>query len=116
MSVVVAVALVSIAAAVGGLARSGLAGRFNHDFPVGTLLANVLASVWLGFLVGWGDVSELVIGVGFAGSLSTWSTLANETVTLFSAGRARLACLYLSFTLVAGVGAGLAGLTLGSLI
>ncbi len=108
--------LTVVAAGLGGLARYGLAQRFNGDFPTGTLVANTAASGLLAFLVGWDQVSELVLGVGFAGTLSTWSTLANEVACLAYNGRVRLACIYVGVTVATGVLVAVVGLEFGALL
>jgi CrcB protein len=51
----------------------------------------------------------LLMGSGFCGGFTTFSTFSNETVNLVRAGHARLALLYV----VASVAAGLAGAALG---
>jgi CrcB protein len=57
--------------------------------PVGTLAANVLASFLLGLLLSEARITEwlgpetrLLVGTGFCGSLSTYSTFAAETATI----------------------------------
>lgn len=45
----------------------------------------------------------LALGTGFAGALSTWSTLAREIGQLLQARRFRLVAGYTSATLIAGV-------------
>lgn len=78
--------------------------RWSARFPAGTLSVNLLASFVLGILAGAHALhpgTAALIGTGFCGALSTWSTLAYEVVAL----RERLiAVAYLTFSVVAGLG------------
>lgn len=99
-------------AAAGGLLRWQLGERLNDTLPLGTLAANTLASLSVGLLSGQGSTSEVLLGVGLLGALSTWSTLANDVASLHRAGRSSTALLYLTATLLLGIGAAWAGLAL----
>ena len=87
--------LVALGAALGAPARylTDWAVQRRHDslFPWGTLVVNVVASLVLGVLVGATASSRAValVGTGFCGSLSTFSTFAYETQRLVE-DRARL--------------------------
>lgn len=107
----VALAFLPLAAA-GGLLRWQLGERFNSSLPLGTLAANTLASLSLGLLSGTGSTSDVLIGVGLLGALSTWSTLANEVASLHRSGRSLTAVGYLGGTLVLGIAAAWLGLSL----
>lgn len=85
--------LVELASVAGGAAFGGMTrfwfGRVSARVACsalpGTFAANVLACAIAGFAwVAWGDASIgwALAGAGFAGALSTWSTLALETVEL----------------------------------
>ena len=61
--------------------------------PFGTIAVNVLGSfglavfgVWFGSKVGLSPNVRLLIGTGFFGAFTTFSTYANESVTLFENG------------------------------
>lgn len=58
-------------------------------FPYGTLLVNTLGSlglavlgVWLGARMGMSPQLRLLLGVGFFGAFTTFSTFANESLQL----------------------------------
>lgn len=90
-------------------------------FPWGTLAINVTGSLVLGFLTGLGlthampDGPRLVLGGGFCGAYTTFSTFAFETVRLGEEGAVGEALRNAAATLVAGALAAGTGLVLGSL-
>lgn len=104
---------VALAAAAGGVIRWLLALRANRRFPVGTLVANVVACFALGVVDGLEEATSIILGIGFLGALSTWSSLAGETHGLWQSGRRADAAGYLGVTLIGGVAAAAAGLALG---
>lgn len=62
-------------------------------FPFGTLAVNLLGSfglavfgVWFGSKIDLSPNVRLLIGTGFFGAFTTFSTFANESVTLFEKG------------------------------
>lgn len=62
-------------------------------FPWGTMAVNVLGSfglavfgVWFGSRVGLSPTVRLLIGTGFFGAFTTFSTFANESITLAQQG------------------------------
>jgi len=119
-----AVALaVGVAGALGAVARYLLDGavqdRTSGLFPFGTLSVNVVGSFILGLVAGlvlWRGVSgtlETIVGAGFCGGLTTWSTVSWETVRLAEEGAARDALGSLVANLAASLLAAAAGLALG---
>ena len=102
---------------VDGLGRA----RFRTALPWGTILINVSGSLLLGFLAGAvmrnHALSSLqaVLGTGFLGGYTTFSTASVETVRLVQSGRTGLALLNALGTMAAAVGAAAAGLALASL-
>ncbi len=66
--------------------------RVTTDFPVGTMIINLSGSLLLGLVVGMGsrgllDAAEAtVIGTGYIGGYTTFSTLTFETLSLFRRG------------------------------
>lgn len=97
--------LVTLGAAVGAPARwwvdravtAATAGRPGaRDLPWGTLSVNLVGSLVLGVVAGLTvrlgtDVVALLVGTGFCGAFTTFSTFAVESVRLAEAGRWRAA-------------------------
>ena len=96
-----------------------LALRRGGDPAGGTLAVNVAGSAVLGVLLGLADVPAWVIalvGVGFCGTLTTFSTFGADVVRLVEEGLVLRTVAYLSATLVLGVGAAAAGYGLAGLL
>jgi fluoride exporter len=103
--------LVALGAAVGAPLRFWLAQRLDSEgLPLGIWLANVVGSTLLGLLVGLGvgDGPLALLGVGFCGAFTTYSTFAVQTVGLGSRSGAAYA--------VATVVGSIAGCALGYLV
>ncbi|HEU5033129.1 MAG TPA: fluoride efflux transporter CrcB [Mycobacteriales bacterium] len=111
---------VGLAASVGAMARYLLDQLVQHQhdqtFPWGTFVINVTGSFVLGLVTGLAmhhglpRTPALVLGVGFAGGYTTWSTYLWESLALAEAGAARQATLNLAGSLAAGLLAAAAGL------
>ncbi len=106
------IALFIIAAALGAAARYLASDVFNRAFPTGTLMANVIASLALGWLSKAGPDWGVVVGIGGLGALSTWSTVAGEVAQMGRDRQGALAVLYLAATTTTGVLAAWVGLRL----
>jgi fluoride exporter len=110
--------LIAIGAAIGAPLRylTDRAVQTRHDsvFPWGTLTVNVVGSLILGFLAGLpasGPVAALV-GTGFCGALTTYSTFSYETLRLTEEGARFYAVANVVASIVAGLGAAAIGLLL----
>jgi len=75
---------------IGAISRFQLSLWFNHSggFPVGTLMANVVGCLFLGFLTSLSETyleGPLKKGLttGLMGSLTTFSTFSMESIQLF---------------------------------
>ena len=91
----------------------GLAGaRASWPWPV--LLVNVVASFVAG--VGMHSPAALVVVTGFAGGLSTFSTLSVETMQLIADRRHAAAAASIALNVVVGVAAAAAGWAVGLLL
>jgi CrcB protein len=87
-------------------------GRRGRGSVVGTLVVNVVGSAVLGVLLGLRDVSPAVlalVGTGFCGSLTTFSTLELDVVRLVEERAVGRAAAYLTGSLVLGLGLAAAG-------
>jgi len=89
----------------GSLCRFGisrLSFPFYNDFPLATLLANILASAVLGFASTYFLVKspnlplwKLFVATGFCGGFSTFSTFSLEMVSMLQEGKMFVAVTYL---------------------
>jgi CrcB protein len=115
-----------IAGAVGAPLRyllDGVVGeRTDGVFPWGILLINVSGSFLLGLLTalglhhGLGRTPRIVLGTGFCGAFTTFSTFTYETVRLIEEGDLAEAVTNLGLTvLIAGAAAAL-GLALPAIV
>ena len=82
---------------------------------LGTLTVNVLGSAVLGVLLGRSDVSPAVlalVGTGFCGTLTTFSTFGWDVVRLVEERAVLRAVAYVAATLLLGLGVAAAGYVL----
>ena len=113
---------VLLAGAVGALGRHllvvALELRPRRRLPVGIVVANVGGSLLLGALVGArlaGDVSATtltILGTGFCGALTTWSTFVVDAHRRLEGGDGREAAVIVATSLVLGAAAAGLGLAL----
>ena len=84
--------------------------RHESDFPWGTLTVNVVGCFLIGFFVGteWMPL----LGTGFCGGLTTYSTFSYETVKLLEAGKYRPALLNVVVSVALGISAAASGVAL----
>ncbi len=113
----------------GGL---GAASRFQADafvarhnpfrVPIGTVVINVTGSFVLGVVTGLvvagapGSTLQAVVGTGFCGGYTTFSTASVEATRLWIAEGRATGSGYAVVTLVASVAAAAIGLVLGRLV
>lgn len=113
-------ALVALGGAAGAAARYAahhtLRTRWGATSTASTLTVNVLGSFVLGLLVASaadGGAMALV-GIGFCGAFTTFSTLALDLWAAIDDGRHRAAAANAILSLTLGLGAAYLGLLLGS--
>lgn len=112
--------LIGLAGAAGALTRHGLGVLAGpRAFPIVTLTINVTGSFLLGLLLtlaAGGRISTqtaLVLGTGFLGAYTTYSTFSWDVVVLLREGRPLAAAGYLALTVVLGLAAAALGYRLG---
>ena len=92
------------------------------DFPWGTMVVNAVGSLVLGLLAGAASSGVLpgwvltLVGTGFCGALTTFSTFSYETVRLAENGRWRSAALNVLGSLAVGTAAVSLGWLVGSAV
>ena len=110
--------LVAVGAAVGAplryLTDRAIQARYGSAFPWGTFAVNVAGSLLLGLLVGLPVAPWLasLLGTGFCGALTTYSTFSYEVLRLGRAGERSAAAAYAIGSVLAGIGAAWAGILL----
>jgi fluoride exporter len=116
------VILVVVGAAVGAPLRyitdRLLQGRHDSRFPWGTFMANMAGSWVLGFLYALpaAHAAQVLIGTGFCGALTTYSTFSYETVVLAKSGARTMAALNVAASVLAGLGAAYCGMAIAQAI
>jgi fluoride exporter len=95
--------------------------RVGGRFPWGTLVINASGSLLLGVLTGlalyhaFPKTPKVILGTGFCGAYTTFSTFAFETVGLAEEGNSGAALLNAFGTLAVGATCAAVGLALASL-
>jgi fluoride exporter len=93
--------------------------RIESDLPWGTFTINITGSLLLGFLTGLSINGNLplidkdLLGTGFCGAYTTFSTFTYETVRLLEDGRILDAVANVAASVAAGLAAAAAGIAVG---
>ncbi len=113
--------LVALGGAAGSVARYLLSKAVQDTaasaFPWGTMAVNVAGCLLIGLLYGLaaddgarlGADMKLMLTVGFCGGFTTFSTFANESLTLAKTGDALLSAAYIGSSVALGIIAVAAG-------
>lgn len=116
------VLLIALGAAVGAplryLTDRAVQSRHDSAFPWGTLTVNAIGSLLLGVLVGLpaGPAVTAVLGTGFCGALTTYSTFSYETLRLALGGHRFLALANVLGSVVVGLAAATVGYALAGVL
>lgn len=115
-----------LAGATGAVARFTLAEwvtkRWQSTFPLATLLINASGAFALGLLMTAGGASatlaqaRLLLGTGFLGGYTTFSTLSYDTHSLLRSGHRRAGWLNGLGSLLIGIAAAALGMVVGPLL
>jgi CrcB protein len=118
--------LVAIGAAIGAplryLVDRAILGRHDSVFPWGILTINIAGSMVLGFLFGGAQAHGVstqitaLLGTGFCGALTTYSTFGYETTKLLQNRMPFYAAANAIVSVLAGLGAAFAGFAVAQAI
>jgi CrcB protein len=80
----------------------------SNGFPIQTFLINIIGCFFLGFFLPMAKVKlkpeyTLLIGTGFTGAFTTFSTFSLENVALMDAKKFLLSLVYIISSLVIGI-------------
>ena len=122
----VVVVLLGLSGATGAVARFAFSEwatkHWQEIFPLPTLLINVTGAFALGLLMTIGGTGgalaqiRLLLGTGFLGGYTTFSTLSFDTHSLFRSRQTGAALVNALGSLALGVAAAALGMVFGSLI
>lgn len=116
-----------IGGAIGALTRYGLSGTVARicggQFPYGTLVVNWLGCLCMGLCTAFfrkqswlGSEAQLLVMTGFLGSLTTFSTFAQDSVDLLQNGEYLMVILNIAINTGGGLILVLLGMWLGTVI
>ncbi|MGF2949148.1 fluoride efflux transporter FluC [Microbacterium alcoholitolerans] len=110
-----------LAAACGGLGAGarylvdvGVAHLAGTRFPWGVMVINITGSLALGVVVGALPAAAFVVGAGFLGGYTTFSTAMLDSVALWRDGERAASVVNVLGMLAAGVLAAVLGLAIGA--
>lgn len=104
---------VALGGSLGALGRYGVTHLMNvwkgGDFPYGTMTANMLGCLLIGFLATRlhdhpSEFLRLAVLTGFLGSFTTYSTFGYESVQLLRGDQGFLGFVYLGVHIILGLG------------
>jgi len=117
--------LVGIGGCIGAIARYGVSffirQNFPNQFPVATLVVNILGCFTIGFLIRFfhehplEQTVNLFLVVGILGAFTTFSAFSLETIELFKNGLTSFAVLNVMASVLLCLGAVVTGMWLGAL-
>ena len=114
---------IAFGSALGGAARYSLGGLVQRlapgEFPLGTLVINILGSFLLGFIVRYALETPAVsaevrafLTIGLCGGFTTFSTFSYESATLLERGEWSRLAVYAGLSLLLTIGGVLVGAAL----
>lgn len=111
--------IVGVGGFFGAIMRYSISRKMNDPekaVPMGTLLVNLTGAFLLGLLIGAGvdALLLLLLGTGFLGAFTTFSTLKLEMGVLWRKGNKREFFLYTGLTYVLGIALAFLGVVCGS--
>ncbi|OTW69323.1 camphor resistance protein CrcB [Bacillus thuringiensis serovar roskildiensis] len=113
--------LVAIGGFFGAITRFAISNWFKKrnktSFPIATFLINITGAFLLGYIIGnEGSTSwQLLLGTGFMGAFTTFSTFKLESVQLLTLKKFSTLLLYVSTTYIIGILFAFLGMKLGGI-
>ncbi|MEP7231762.1 MAG: fluoride efflux transporter CrcB [Ginsengibacter sp.] len=117
---------VGIGSCIGGIFRYLLSQviqtKFLSTFPFGTLSVNIIGCFLIGVAFGFSERSylsvewRLFLVTGFLGGFTTFSSFSNETIALIRDGQSWLALSYVAGSVIVGLIATFAGISVIKLL
>ncbi|MDH4423198.1 MULTISPECIES: fluoride efflux transporter CrcB [Bacillus] len=91
--------------------------RNTTSFPIATFLVNITGAFLLGYIIGAGITTDwqLLLGTGFMGAFTTFSTFKLETFQLLNRKKFGILLIYLSATYMIGIIFAFLGMKLGGI-
>ena len=106
MKVTADLLLIALGGILGAWARYGITVINRPAFPFGTLAVNLLGCFIMGLLLFWRErgiaspALVLVLGIGFLGAFTTFSTFSGETLNFLLHGSLARALLYVGASVI----------------
>lgn len=113
--------LVATGGSFGAITRFAISNWFKKrnktPFPIATFLINITGAFLLGYIIGNGVTTgwQLLLGTGFMGAFTTFSTFKLESIQLFNRKNLSILFLYLSATYIIGILFAFLGMKLGGI-
>lgn len=114
--------LVGVGGVFGGIFRfqigKSISQKANTSFPLGTFLINISGALLLGVLtsIDAGSSGYLLLGEGFCGAFTTFSTFMYEGFNLFQENDKLNAFIYILSSLLLGIVGYVCGYAIGRII
>ncbi len=96
---------------------------FDTNFPLGTLIVNILGCLFIGFILGLFEKGSIVsadlrlfLTVGFCGGFTTFSTFTNDSINLANETEIFYLMLYIGFSIFIGISSTFIGRILANYI
>ena len=117
------IAFVAIGGFFGAISRFGMSnwikGKYPSKFPIATLIINLLGAFLLGLIFGanLSNLWRLLLGTGFMGAFTTFSTFKLENIQLLQTkGNWKILFLYIGLSYTLGILLAFIGIKLGVIL
>ena len=114
--------LVFLGGGFGSMLRYGATFLWNHHFPYGTLVVNLLGSLLIGIFLGlyekqiFAQMHWMLLIVGFCGGFTTFSSFAVENLKMLQSGALTSFFIYTFGSVVLGIALVYVGFRLARLV